>query len=85
MSATALEAFLARLYVDAAARASFLADPLAAARAAGLDEQEAAAVAAVDRGALQAAAHSFAHKRAGLARPAPRSPRPWWRRLLRRG
>lgn len=64
MSAVLLEALLARLYVDPAARAQFLADPLGAARAAGLDEEEARAAAALDPDELERAARSFAHKRA---------------------
>jgi hypothetical protein len=36
MPSPAFEAFLARLYADAAARAAFLADPRATARAAGV-------------------------------------------------
>jgi hypothetical protein len=85
VSAAALEAFLARLYVDDGARARFLADPLGEARRAGLDDAEAASLAAVDRADLAAAADSFAHKRAASSgRPTP----PWWRwlaRALRRG
>lgn len=58
------EAFLARIYVDAAARQRFLADPLAAARDAGLDAREARALADIDRIGLELAAESFARKRA---------------------
>ena len=60
----AFEAFLARLYIDAEARAAFLADPLAAARRAGLDAKDAAALAAIDRPGLELAARSFTAKRA---------------------
>lgn len=65
MSAVALEAFLARLYTDAALRARFLAAPLDEARAAGLCEADSCALAAIDRAGLEMAAASFAHKRAG--------------------
>ena len=61
----ALEALLARLYVDAQALPAFLADPVAAARAAGLDAE---AMTHLDRRGLVLAARSFAHKRAGKGR-----------------
>ncbi|MBL8176969.1 MAG: hypothetical protein JNK48_20010 [Bryobacterales bacterium] len=63
MSTPEFEAFLARLYTDEAARARFLRDRLGEARAAGLTEEQAASLAALDAGALQAAALSFARKR----------------------
>ena len=75
MSRPRFEAFLAELYVDPEARRRFLADPHAAARAAGLDESEADALARVDRVGLELAARSFASKRS--ARPR----RGLWRRL----
>jgi hypothetical protein len=59
----AFEAFLARLYVDASARARFLADPRAAASAAGLADHEIAAAVGIDRVGLELAAASFTHKR----------------------
>jgi hypothetical protein len=59
----AFEAFLARLYIDAEARAAFLADPLAEARRAGLDAKQAAALAAIDRPGLELAARSITAKR----------------------
>jgi hypothetical protein len=69
----AFEAFLARLYVDAEARAAFLADPRAAAR--GLAPDEVAALERIDRVGLELAADSFAHKRAAKAAHArPRRP-----------
>jgi len=71
------EAFLARLYVDAALRARFLADPVATASAAGLTAPECAALARIDRVGLALAARSFEAKRADRAR---RVPRPWWGR-----
>ncbi len=72
MSARDLEAFLARLYVDAAARARFAADPQAEAQRAGLSEEECASLKTIDWVGLEMAAQSFARKRkhkrsAGLA------------------
>jgi hypothetical protein len=68
MSRPAFEAFLARLYVDREFRAAFLADQTAVARAAALDDDEVAALAAIDRPGLLLAADSFAHKRAQKTR-----------------
>jgi hypothetical protein len=58
-----LEAFLARIYVDAQARENFLANPRAAAAAAGLDRDETEAVAHIDRAGLRMAAESLRRKR----------------------
>jgi hypothetical protein len=58
-----IEAFLARIYVDVTARERFLADPRAAAIAAGLNPEEADAVANIDRAGLQLAAESLRRKR----------------------
>jgi uncharacterized protein len=58
-----LEAFLARLYVDGETRRRFLADPRAAAEAAGLDGAICLALQRIDRAGLELAAHSFAIKR----------------------
>lgn len=58
-----LEAFLARIYVDAAARARFLAAPEEEARRAGLPPDVARRLAAIDRAGLELAAESFAAKR----------------------
>ena len=69
MNSLALETYLATLYTDAAARASFLADPLRAARDAGLSEDDANALRKVDRAGLRMAAASYAHKRAQHRRP----------------
>ncbi len=63
MSAQKLEAFLARLYVDAAARARFHADPAGEGRRAGLSEEDARALQNIDRAGLELAAESFARKR----------------------
>ncbi len=79
MASPQLEGFLARLYVDAPSRDRFLADPDAEARAAGLDEDEVAALRAIDRAGLALAAASFERKR-DAAHPRPV---PWWRRMLR--
>ena len=64
MSARGLEDFLARIYVDAAARRRFLADPGGEARRAGLDPSECDAVQNIDRVGLAMAARSFERKRA---------------------
>jgi hypothetical protein len=72
-----LEAYLARLYADTAARRAFLADPRAAATGAGLGASEIAALERIDRTGLELAARSFARPRAA------RRPRSWLGRLLR--
>ncbi|PYO29966.1 MAG: hypothetical protein DMD86_14145 [Candidatus Rokuibacteriota bacterium] len=79
MTTARFEAVLARLYVDDAFRRSFLADPAGEAARAGLDPDEARALAEVDAVDLEMAARSFAHKRAR----APRR-RGWLARLLGR-
>lgn len=58
-----IEAVMARLFVDAAARARFLADPDGEAARAGLDAEAREAVRRVDRPGLELAAISFARKR----------------------
>ena len=63
MTSPAFEAFLAKIYVDARARAEFLADPIAAARKAQLTDAECEALLAIDRTGLEMAAASFARKR----------------------
>jgi hypothetical protein len=65
MSAAAFESLLARIYVDAQARARFLADPYSEAAKAGLTEEECAALEQIDRVGLELAAGSFERKRAG--------------------
>ena len=67
MSTPALETFLARLYTDAPFREAFLRDPSGVAAGAGLDSQDCAALAAIDRTGLRMAATSYAAKRAGHA------------------
>lgn len=63
MSASALEAFLARIYVDEVARADFLADPRGEAIRAGLTAEEVEAVAAIDRVGLELFTKSLERKR----------------------
>ena len=63
MSALLLEAFLAKIYVDEAARARFLADPSGEATRAGLTPQEAEAVARIDRTGLALVSKSLERKR----------------------
>lgn len=65
-----MEAFLARIYVDANARARFKADPFAEASHAGLSPDECAAVMKIDWVGLELAAHSFAKKRDAKVRSA---------------
>jgi hypothetical protein len=68
MSAPGVEAFLARLYSDAALRESFLQDDKTGAKTAmadlSLTEIEQAALLEIDRVGLQMAAASYANKRA---------------------
>jgi hypothetical protein len=71
-----LEAYLARLYLDAAARRAFAADPRGAATRAGLDERDVAALEQVDRVGLELTARSLRAKRATRPR------RSWLARLL---
>jgi hypothetical protein len=63
MSEAPLEAFLARIYVDATARARFIANPSQEADLAGLSHDDAAAISKIDPCALEMAARSFAAKR----------------------
>jgi hypothetical protein len=67
-AAERVEAFLARLYTDARARAAFLGDPRGEAVRAGLTPAQVEAMAGLDRLGLELAAESFARKRAGRAR-----------------
>jgi len=77
MSAS-LEAYLARLYLDADARRAFAADPRGAAARAGLDATDVAALEQVDHVGLELAARSLQAKHAAHPR------RYWLRRLLDR-
>lgn len=63
MSARQFESFLARVYVDASARAAFKSNPMAEALRAGLSHEECAALEKTDWIDLEMAARSFAHKR----------------------
>ena len=58
-----LEAFLARIYVDAEARAKFLADPRKVATDAGLTPEEVDSMETIDRAGLEMTARSLAKKR----------------------
>jgi len=58
------EQFLAALYTDDAFRERFMRDPRAAARDAGLSDDDADELARTDMESLRLAARSFAKKRA---------------------
>jgi len=58
-----LQALLAELFVDAGARAHFLADPRGSSLRAGLDPETAARLEGIDRVGLELASRSFARKR----------------------
>ena len=63
MNTPVLERFLAGIYVDAEARARFLAAPYQEAKRAGLAEDQCRALEAIDRVGLEMAARSFSRKR----------------------
>ena len=63
MSVSIVEAFLARIYVDAQARARFLNNPTVEARAAGLSLEEVEAVKQIDQVGLELLAISLERKR----------------------
>lgn len=63
MNGSRLELFLARIYVDAAARERFLADPRSEAMQAGLAAEEIEQLVNIDRDGLELFAHSLEHKR----------------------
>ena len=63
MSTALFEAFLARIYVDAKARAEFLSDPSGEARRAGLSPEEADSLQNIDWLGLKLASRSFEKKR----------------------
>jgi len=69
---TVFEAFLARLYVDASARARFLRSPRDEALRAGLTADEASALERIDRPGLELTSRSLAAKRGQAAKRAPR-------------
>jgi hypothetical protein len=66
MSTARFEAFLAKIYVDAEARARFLADPRGEAMRAGLTEPEISAFEKIDRIGLELTVQSLQHKRRHL-------------------
>ena len=63
MSVSNFEAFLARIYCDQQARASFLSDPAGEALRAGLSPDEIEAVKQIDRVGLELFAVSLERKR----------------------
>ena len=63
MSTSLLEAFLARIYVDAQARERFLSEPAAEALKAGLSDDEIEAVKQIDQVGLELFAVSLKRKR----------------------
>jgi hypothetical protein len=63
VSTSLLEAFLARIYVDAQARERFLNDPVAEALKAGLSHDEIEAVKQIDQVGLELFAVSLERKR----------------------
>lgn len=73
MSARAFEAFLTRIYVDAAARARFKANPRAETRRAGLSDEECTALENADWVGLEMAARGFARKRELKGKALPRN------------
>lgn len=77
MNGAGLEAFLAKIYVDAEARARFRAAPRAEASRAGLSAAECDALERMDWAGLELAARSFERKRAAKRRDGS-----WWRRLV---
>ena len=83
MNSPRFEAFLARLYVEDDLRERFLAEPRAVALAAGLNAQEAAAIADIDRMGLHVAAESFAAKRRQKAALKPPGWFVWMREAAR--
>jgi hypothetical protein len=74
----ALEAYLARLYLDADARRAFTTDPRAAASRAGLQRADVAALERIDRVGLELTARSPQAKHQSHRR------RGWLPRLLAR-
>ena len=74
MNTPALERFLAGIYVDAEARARFLAAPYEEAKRAGLPEEQCRALEAIDRVGLEMAAHSLSRRRGARTNVYPTSP-----------
>ena len=65
MNDSQLETFLARIYVDQAARAMFLADPCGEAIRAGLTPDQIESVVQIDREGLELFAASLERKKQG--------------------
>jgi hypothetical protein len=63
VSTPSVERFLAKLYVDSASRARFLADPRGEAARAGLSPDQSLALESIDRIGLEMAARSYTVKR----------------------
>ena len=82
MSSPDFEAFLVRVLLEPETRERFLAAPQSVARAAGLAEQEVAALIAIDRAGLLMTAESLRRKRERSQRSDRR--RRGWRRWLPR-
>lgn len=83
MNQGALEAYLAKLYTNPDARETFLADPVSAARDAGLSDTDANSLRNIDQAGLRMAAASYAHKREQHRRPKKKLHEflfTWWRR-----
>ena len=74
MSESRLESFLARIYVDPAAREKFLTDPRGEAARAGLAAHEIDDLANIDRDGLEMFAHSLEHKKAKHGNPKNQHP-----------
>lgn len=83
MNSPAMEAFLARLYVEPELRARFLADPAGECRRAGLSDEQCAAMEKIDRTGLALAAESFRRKREKSGAPSAGRPS-LWRRIFGR-
>jgi hypothetical protein len=64
VSASRIESFLARIYVDDVARAQFLADPHGEGMRAGLQTDEIEHLVNIDREGLEMLAYSLKHKKA---------------------
>jgi hypothetical protein len=69
MSSSGLEAFLARLYVDAKMRARFRAEPKRVAAEAGLSEEDCESLKNIDWVGLALASRSFERKRSLKKKP----------------
>jgi len=87
MNPLTLEAYLAKLYTNTEARGTFLANPIGAARDAGLSAADAESLRHIDQAGLRMAAASYAHKREQHRRRKKSLYAfliSWWRRRLAR-